>query len=66
MRKYLETFLAMKDEKFMQTHMHNCLHLELPCTTAAKHRSEDYVYNLLIENGIQAERLNMIADGKTV
>ena len=66
MRKYLETFLEMKDEKFMQTHMHNCLHLELPCTTAAKHRSEDYVYNLLIENGIQAERLNMIADGRTV
>lgn len=66
MRKYLETFLAMKDEKFMQTHIQKCWELEMPCTTAAKHRSEDYVYNLLIENGIEAERLNMIADGKTV
>ena len=66
MRKYLETFLAMKDEKFMQMHMQKCWELEMPCTTAAKHRSEDYVYNLLMENGIEAERLNMIADGKTV
>jgi len=66
MRKYLETFLATKDEKFMQIHMQKCWELEMPCTTAAKHRSEDYVYNLLIENGIEAERLNMIADGRTV
>ena len=66
MRKYLETFLAMKDEKFLQTHTQKCWELEMPCTTAAKHRSEDYVYNLLIENGIEAERLNMIADGRTV
>lgn len=66
MKRYLETFLAMKDEKFMQTHMQKCWELEMPCTTAAKHRSEDYVYNLLIENGIEAERLNMIADGRTV
>lgn len=66
MRKYLETFLAMKDENFMRTHMQKCWELEMPCTTAAKHRSEDYVYQLLIDHGIEAERINLIADGRTV
>lgn len=66
MLRYLKTFLDMKDESFLKTHTQKCWELEMPCTTAAKHRSADYVYQLLVDNGFQAERLNMPADGKTV
>ena len=66
MLRYLKTFLDMKDENFLKTHTQKCWELEMPCTTDAKHRSADYVYQLLVDNGFQAERLNMPADGKTV
>ena len=66
MRRYLQTFLDMRDENFLRTHTQAIMKLEYPGTNADKHRASDYIYELLKANGLQAERINLVADGKTV
>lgn len=66
MKKYLETFLAMRDPKFLRTYTQAIMKLERPGTNADKHRASDYIYELMKANGLDAERINLTADGKTV
>lgn len=66
MKKYLDLFMNGISEVFLRTNLQNILHLELPQTTPANHRSADYMYDLLVKNGVDAERLNFVSDGKTV
>lgn len=66
MRSYLQTFLDMRDEAFLRTHTQAIMRLEYPGTNADKHRASDYIYELLKANDLDAERINLVADGKTV
>lgn len=66
MKEYLKLFMNEISEAFLRKHNMNIMQLELPQTTPANHRAADYMYELLKENGIDAERLNFVSDGETV
>ncbi len=66
MKTYLDAFLGEIDREFLRHHTQKLMEKELPQTTPATHNAADYIYDLLKENGFDAERINFKADGKTV
>ena len=66
MNTYLNAFLTEIDEKFLKDHTFALMQKELPQTNSANHEAADYIYELLKENGFDAERINFVSDGKTV
>ena len=67
MQTYLETFWDRISEDFLKTQTQELMHKELPQTVPACHAAADYIFDLLKSQGFgDAERLNFIADGRTV
>ena len=65
MKSYLNAFYGKISEDFLKKHTRALMEKELPQTTPATHRAADYIFDLLKENGLDAQRLNFVADGKT-
>lgn len=65
MKSYLDAFYGNISGEFLKKHTQALMEKELPQTTPATHDAADYIYNLLTENGFDAERIDFVADGKT-
>lgn len=65
MKSYFEAFVGQIDEEFLREHTWALTEKEYKQTYTANHEGIDYAYNLMKENGLDAERLNFVADGKT-
>jgi len=65
MKSYFEAFFGKIDEEFLRKHIWALTQKEYKQTFEANHAGIDYVCNLMKENGLDAERINFVADGKT-
>ena len=65
MRDYMKTFESMFDEKWFLEHTLNIYRHEKKQTYPGIEKAARYIYNLLCEEGFDAEYLEFPADGKT-
>ena len=65
MRDYMKTFESMFDEKWFLEHTLNIYRHEKKQTYPEIEKAARYIYNLLCEEGFDAEYLEFPADGKT-
>lgn len=66
MKSYIDIFKDEISAEFLKKHTVALMERELPQTTPAQHRAADYIYDLLKSNGVETQRHNFAADGKTV
>lgn len=66
LQDYIDIFMQEISPEFLKRHNQALVHLELPQTMPANHAAADYSYQLLLKNGIDAEKVNLVADGKTI
>jgi len=66
MRDYIKTFEQMFDRAWLKEHILNLYRIERKQTFPAYQKAAQYVYDLLRQDGHDAEILNFPADGKTV
>ncbi|MBQ3124820.1 MAG: hypothetical protein IJC09_05325 [Clostridia bacterium] len=66
MKSYIDIFKNSISAEFLKKHTVALMERELPQTTPAQHRAADYIFDLIKENGLEAERYNFVSDGKNV